>query len=468
MMLPLIIILGAILRLPGLFTDFDLDEVWSFNIVYMMKDPLQIFTNCFADTNHHLNSLFIYMMGRHSPLPLFKYRILSFVLGIGAILLIFLLALKIAKNKKPAIISAAFAAVSFPLVIYSSVARGYSSLIFFSVGAVYLLLEYLEHKERHTLWLFCACYILGFLSHLTFVFVAIGLFVMVSLHSLRRPAPLKGKLSEIFCIFFIPASVVLLLLGRFLFNVTAGGGPQVSLQATFGKIALSLAGLGAAGPAALILVILIFAMLIQGARIVLRENADFGVFILTSLFLAAAVIPVMHIKYKYTCFRHFLWLYPFLIILFSHFLERAISPGRSKKALAAVFALLIIGLNFQQIALFLKGGHRYREAVSYIYSHTGSPEIVVTSDSDFKNFTLLNFYDHFFGRGKLTYISVAALAENKAKPEWVIKYADINEEGEAPPPGILKGKKYNYILEKRFLSYGMFSGIDWILYRRQK
>src|SRR5258705_241700 len=65
---------------------------------------------------------------------------------------------------------------SFCLIFSSSEARGYALLILFSLLAFHFLGRFLASRRKHLVPLFWLSCILGFLSHLTYVFVWVALF----------------------------------------------------------------------------------------------------------------------------------------------------------------------------------------------------------------------------------------------------------------------------------------------------
>src|SRR5262245_974209 len=74
---------ATVVRVAGLFTDFWLDEIWSWMLVRQVSSPLAIFTAIPHDNNHWLNSLFIYCLGTRQHW--YVYRLLSVVTGIASV-----------------------------------------------------------------------------------------------------------------------------------------------------------------------------------------------------------------------------------------------------------------------------------------------------------------------------------------------------------------------------------------------
>ena len=70
-----IVLFGALVRVPGLFTDFWLDEIWSYSHVQKLSSAVEVFTAIHHDSNHWLNSLVIYGLGAGKPF--WFYRLVS-------------------------------------------------------------------------------------------------------------------------------------------------------------------------------------------------------------------------------------------------------------------------------------------------------------------------------------------------------------------------------------------------------
>src|SRR5204862_1912632 len=145
---------GALLRLRGVFTDFWLDEIWGLRIALAAPSPLALITQIHQDTNHPLVSMFLYAIGpvRHWE----WYRLLSLACGLGTIFLI--------RDRTYRIL----AALSFPLIVYSSEARGYAPAAFF------LVVGYVLWKKNPIG--FGVAIVLALLSHLSAFAVYLGFF----------------------------------------------------------------------------------------------------------------------------------------------------------------------------------------------------------------------------------------------------------------------------------------------------
>jgi hypothetical protein len=116
-----ILLVGVLLRLRGVFTDFWLDEIWGLRIALAAPSWLALITRIHQDTNHPLVSIVMHAIGpvRHWE----WYRVFPLLCGIGTIVAV--------RERTYRIL----AALSFPLIVYPSEARGYAPAAFFLVLA---------------------------------------------------------------------------------------------------------------------------------------------------------------------------------------------------------------------------------------------------------------------------------------------------------------------------------------------
>ena len=173
-----IILLGAALRAPALFDAFWVDEVWSLKIAQSVSSPLEIFTSIHHDNNHMLNTLFLYLLGDQSQW--FIYRFPSFLFGMGSIVLAGIIAHR--RGQWEAATAMLLFSFSYPMILYSTEARGYSPAVFFALLAFLLINHYRNTTQWRHIVLFWGTTVLGFLSHLSFaiVYLAFVAWILVS------------------------------------------------------------------------------------------------------------------------------------------------------------------------------------------------------------------------------------------------------------------------------------------------
>ena len=461
----LAISLSILLRFQGLFHDLWLDEIVAFQLVFKLSSPVQIFTRLFHDGNHHLISLYIYLMGTDIPCVWIKYRFLSFVLGIGTVMLSILLLKKIFSSIVPRVIAIMLMATSFPLVVYSSEVRGYSPAIFFAISSLYLLIEYCEKKKLWASILFKISFVLGFLFQAQFVYISLGLFMLYLHHLNKRSIRGKQMFYEIFNLFFLPVAIVLAVYIPFITHLEIGGWPRNSISDVITRFSSFICGNPGYSPFAYILAILLIFTLINEIRFLLKKNLDLGVFVLGISILPIVVLVLRLFQIYFIFARYFVILAPFYIILISHALYRIWDKGGWRKICSLIIIILILAGNVKRDINFLTGGRgQYLKALSYIYRTTDSSEITISSDHDFRNSTILKFYYAFIPKDKkVSYISSAGALDREM--EWYITHSF---ERRPQIPLSLSFNNTSYILKKSYLFNGDISGCHWYIYRRKQ
>lgn len=461
----LAITLSILLRFQGLFHDLWLDEIVAFRLVFKLSSPVQIFTRLFHDGNHHLISLYIYLVGTTIPCVWIKYRFLSFVLGIGTVMLSILLLKKIFSNIVPRVIAIMLMVTSFPLVVYSSEVRGYSPAIFFAILSLYLLIEYCEKKKLWASILFKISFVLGFLFQATFIYISLGLF-MLYLHHLNRKS-IKGKqmFYEIFNLFFLPIAIVLAVYVPFITHLEIGGWPRNSISDVITRFSSFICGNPGYSPFASILAILLIFTLINEIRFLLKKNLDLGVFALGISILPIVVLVLRLSQIYFILSRYFVILVPFYIMLISHALYRLWDKGGWRKIFSCIIIMLILSGNVKRDINFLIAGRgQYLKALSYIYQNTNSSEITISSDHDFRNSTILRFYCAFIPKDKkVSYVSSAGALDGEM--EWYIMHSF---ERRPQIPLSLRFNNASYVLKKSYLFNNDISGCHWYVYQREQ
>ena len=204
-------VLGLFLRIAAADNDLWLDEIASLNLVGDLAGPHEVFTHLLHDNNHHLNSLYLYLVGdTQSPLGIRSFSILAGTLSIPA-------AAWAVRPYGPlaAILAAALMCFSYPMIHYGSEARGYAGLILCTMlafGAV-------EHNQRSGMpeggrILLAAVTAIGMLFHLTMLFSLFCALLWVFLRNLvrQKERPLRALADTLH--FAVPA--MLATLGAFI------------------------------------------------------------------------------------------------------------------------------------------------------------------------------------------------------------------------------------------------------------
>jgi hypothetical protein len=459
-----IILFGAWLRFLGIFDEFWLDEIWSFFLVSKVNSPLEIITRLFHDNNHPLNSFFIYLIDNGNPVYWLKFRLLSFVAGVLTMPLTYLIVVRLFPARIWRLITVAFVAISFTLIFYSSEARGYALVSLFSLLSFYTLSEFFHKDNIWFLFAFYCSFVLGFLSHLSFGYISLGLFSMfIYFQCQQRGVSLKQKISTMLKIFAFPAILVVIIYFNFLCQLVYGGRNSLPLLEAIKETAAYLVGFPRDNRYSYAIAVVVYMILSNEVLHFFRKGSIFGAFCVGCVL--GICLDVLLRRPVFFHFRYFFSLYPFLIILLSSCLSRAADQCREGRMLLAVVILLIFGGNIASYGNFIKMGRgHYLEALDYMREHTGSPQITVASDNDFRNRLLLRFYCLL--RPDYGIIYLPAAREKVQPSEWFIVHTW--QKNFAIPPYLVVDHHIIYTFKKVFLYCGELSGFNWLLYRRKQ
>ncbi|QIG80492.1 glycosyltransferase family 39 protein [Stakelama tenebrarum] len=175
--------LGLGLRIAAAQGALWLDEAWSAWSAHELGAPLAVFAHFHHDNNHHLNTLWLQLVGVSAPPPL--QRGLSILCGTLAIPLAAAIAGR--RGRHAGIVAALLFAVAPLLVIYGSEARGYAPMLLALLVAVLLTARWLDDPDRPVPAIPLTLAVLfGLLGQLTFAFGAAALCLWVVIALLQR------------------------------------------------------------------------------------------------------------------------------------------------------------------------------------------------------------------------------------------------------------------------------------------
>jgi len=171
-------LVALLLRLNAAADNFWLDEIFTYflvmNQVHAVSD---IFTGIKIE-HQFLVTLSMYLLG--DQLNWVWYRLPSVIAGAGSIALMALVGYR---RMRPAalIVTLAVAAVSYPLVVYSSEARGYAPATFFSLAMWVLIDAYWRHRNQAWLIGFWSATVIAVLYHpaAVCIYLSLGLWSLV-------------------------------------------------------------------------------------------------------------------------------------------------------------------------------------------------------------------------------------------------------------------------------------------------
>ena len=436
---------GLALRLPGLWTDFWLDEIWTWNLAMRLDS---------AET--YLNTLLLYWLGEREHWV--AYRSVAFVTGVACIPLS--AAILWSRGRLEAALAAWLIAGCFALVHFSSEARGSGPTVAAALAALWLLERDRVHPRLATALGFGLCVVAGFLFQLVFCFFWAGAFAY-SAHTLAAKSPQPRQwLSGLLRLHALPALAFAALWLVDLRQLTVGGGEPLDLAWLSARVVGYGFGLPTwptlAWPASLLALALVFAGL---GQLYVRRDPLWIVFGCTIVLAPALVIGWL--RPDVLAVRYFLIGIAATLMLCASLAAAALRAGGWRRGVAiAALALFGIG-NAAHTARFLEFGRGgYAAALAAMHADTPGARVQVGSDHDFRVGSVLKFYARQLpDPERLHYVNAADWPSRG--PEWLILH---RQELGAEPDAYLLARDATYRLIAVY-DHAAISGYSWILYR---
>ena len=448
------ILMSGFLMVYAAQGDLWLDEIWSILFVETAKTPWEILSVYKNDSNHILNTIFLYLIGKQQNL-LF-YRMFAILSGIGSLVLLIKIASRWGHLESMFVLL--LAGTSYPLILYFSEARGYAPAILFSLLSLYLLHESHIRPGPVKLVLFWIVSILGFLAHLTFIIVFLSLVVYIIHYEFSVDRTFIIKSWQVVKYLSVPAVFIISFYFSYIRDIAIGGGPHVDKYAELVRGITCLLGL----PESLWFAgLLIIALLLSFvAYMAYADKKPIWSFYLSVLIIVPAVVITVT-NPAYFHFRYIIVCFPYYYLIVSFILAKT---WRANKKITYV-AVLIIGLyiagqSLRLWPLFQYGRGSYQAIISEMANASAANVIIVGSDNDFRNRAVLFFYARFLRGGKtIQYVDQASWSIQP--PEWLILHS-LDEFTEPEPLiKILTDRTYRLIKTEKFSGN---SGFSWFLY----
>jgi hypothetical protein len=437
-----------------------MDEIWSLELVRELRTALGVFTQTHHDNNHYLNSLFIYFLGQRGNWP--GYRILSELAGVATIVLAWFIGAR--RDKSTAFFCTLLISFSYVLVLYSSEARGYASLIFFCYLSFLILLSFFKKQRWQLAGLFALSGVLGITSHLTFlIFLSASVpWFWVRLRHLKFSLPAIARWTASF--YSVPLVYLLVLYLVDLRYLQIGGGTPISVLDGYGATLAWALG----GPNASSLQLLTGAItavgVIAGLAMLIKERSDEWVFFLGATVVVPLALPVFeHGTLHYV--RYFIVAFAFMLIVLGQVLGHLWQSRAAAKIVGGLFCLLFVTLNAQDIGLLFKFGRgSLSEAVNFMAQNSREQPPSFGGEQDFRTEFMLGFYWREMMGGKpATYYDHEHWPTEG--PEWVVFH---KESFRRPlPPGKRFTDKFgNWYELVRTYPTAPLSGVHLFLYQK--
>jgi len=440
-----------------MFTDFWLDEIWSYDLARRARSAADIFfsPDLKHDNNHHLNTLWLYVLGDQNHWMV--YRVPALVAGLLAV--VTACAIGRHRSRVEGVFAGLGVAVSFMMVVYSTEARGYALVLLFALLAFNALRQYLDTPSVGAAGWFSLWIMLGLASQTSILHFYLG----AALWSGYR---LRGRWRDLVRLHAVAAVWGVLWAAFVLFGSRIGGGPpwtwssigDQSLAWTFGyPLAVAPAWLAAGAAAALV---------VWDARELWREGSDEGLFFVGAIFGPPLLVAALAPPWLFP--RYFLVSLLFLLLVAARSLARLWRRPVWGKPAAAVILLLFVAGNLRHIVPFSRHGRGLAsQAIRAMASSAPSGEIYVTGlPVDMWSSMPIAFYEHALGLGnRLHYVLRADFQKPGASADvaWLIVQRQTDD---AAPEEAVAAAAARFMLQHAYPQYGP-SGMQWLLYRRE-
>jgi hypothetical protein len=460
-LLAILTVVAAVLRMLATHNDVWLDEIISLGIANQVKSPWQIFSSVHNDNNHYLNTLYLYFVKGQNYGPVYRY--LSVVFGVALVPAGYGLLAR--RSRAEAVILAGLLACSYPLIHFSSEARGYSGALLGSTVACAALARCLaqEGSQRQSLWMgltYGLALVFGVLSHLTACLIWFPLAGGALPILMGRLGRMKSVLLWI-AMNILPASALTALYFLDLRHLTPLGGPPMTLAHGLGRLlALSL-GWPAKDTWTVLIVLVPLVGLTVWQLAVVRKSGD-PLWILLALIYVMPLVCMLFIQPAFFSPRYFLVIVPFMYVPGAMLLARLVRARMGRVVLTAVLALFAVGQAYLYAQFLRVGRGQLTAGLQYMIVHTPT-SLRVASNQDFRAIMELSYFaPRVLKDRELSYVT----QQNQARipADWYI----VHGEGYDPPgPTSLQLPGQPTWYRVAYFGASELSGQAWTIYSHQ-
>lgn len=478
----LLFLVAVFVRILAARGDFAMDEIWSLRLVtenaHCLTDIIFKITH---DNNHILNSIWMYILGPQQVWQL--YRIPAVIGGSLCVLFSFLIARQ--QSRAQGVAALVLVGFCFPLVFYSSEARGYGLMMGFIMIAFYAMQRLIKggHPKLPVgyVLLFWSASVFGFLSHLIFVCAYMGLAAW-SLHEFftRKDKNLGEQCKDFLFVHSVPTLFFVFLYLVFVRVIIVGGGPIGSVDSALYQSLVATFGVWGFEDQARLLCVIFLVLVVFLTFVIRKFYGKIWVFFGVSIFCAPTFV-LLFFPFPFVSIRHFLPSILLLIYALSYLIDVLWRKSPiSKLAAAGIILLFFIGqLTF--LPGFLRYGRgQFSNAVRYLCALSDSKPLKIASDFDFRNELVLNFYkERISNAAELQYVSLVSVKTELDVPDiFLIHFfqcapwdvgclpSDIQEGSQINIS--LNGKSYAFLCVRSFPWHGILSGWSWIVFQRDQ
>jgi hypothetical protein len=340
-------------------------------------------------------------------------------------------------------------------------------VIFFALLAWYALQQFEETRSWIWIGVFWSGVVLGFLAHLEFAVCLAGLVVWWLWRFSRNPSKWRQAAFVLFALFTLPVMLLLVFYFVSIRGMEVAAGPTYQLWPLLIKTASYTLGGPASDAAAGVIALLALAALCIAIIHLKHERDDRWIFYAVVLVTPLVLIAITRPEQLYV--RYFMISVAMSLLLFS-----SASPSASRRGVVelavglALLALYMTG-NFANTMNLLRFGRgQYLAALLFIETHSKDKKVLISSSSDLRNGTLVNYYKRYLDRpDDLQYVDQATLQKDYVRAngrslgaEWLI--LDLHDCTKSPARlADEHGNGYQLVSIYR---YSDLSGSSWLLY----
>jgi 4-amino-4-deoxy-L-arabinose transferase-like glycosyltransferase len=450
--------LAAAFRIPAVFTDFWLDEIFTYErIVRPAASVLDLVAAPAArhDNNHHLNSLFLYLLGEQRHWAI--YRLPALAAG----LLTVILASRTRKtgDRLQGTLSGILVACSFMMIVYSTEARGYAFVLLFALLAFLALDQFLDTGRRAAAVLFWTWVTFGLVSHASIAHFYIGALLWSGYR-------LRGRFRDMVWLHGGPAVVAIVWQLIVLRGAIVGGGDAWTWRRIADESLAWTIGYPVATIPAAVAVAAVVLIVIWDARDRWQLGGDDGLFFVGVILGPPVLIAALSPPFLFP--RYFLVSLFFFLLVLGRALSRLWRQPRWGPTLAGAVTVLIAAGNISHVATFFRYGRGSpSQAISHLVASTPGAEIRVTSPSvDLWSQLPIQFYERTLNLGRRIRLTprqhLPGGIASASGFDWIVVPSDDLTGSAALRLTTTSGESYS--LEKDYPAYGP-SGLRWLLYR---
>jgi uncharacterized membrane protein len=458
-LLLIVVVVSSLLRFLAASDNFWLDEVATYDLALSINSPMEAITRIRID-HHILNTMYMNLLGDHFHWG--AYRLLSVISGVGAVVLMARVGSRF--GKRQAFLAAILGGLSYPLINYSSEARGYAPAIFFSLAALTFLQEGWKRRILILRLLFWVSAILALLAHITSIYVLAGmsawsLYRIIEAYRKDRNDAQKELVDAI--ITYLPPYMAILGIYCIMRQSDSMGGNIYPLSKVILETLAYLTGFGVTRPWLILGAFTTTAALLLALIHVYRKDLGRFIFYICTV-LIAPVITLLVYSREYVYVRYFIVCFPFALLLIAELLDAMLADRKHLKATALAFlAVFLIGNGIHTTKFLKLGRGAYFHAVEMISAHADEQNIsTVSGDHDFRVGMMVAYYARYFEAiSPVRYIRASQMPEEGT--DWYISHQLI---AGSPTLDFIDIGHSQYIKKAIFPFYGL-SGMQWTLYR---